>query len=61
MKAEITEKGCLVISAESPIEAYALKKYSVDWEAREASILISYDGEFLGSVLSLHDSNTAES
>jgi len=47
MKADISEIGCLVITPESCIEAYALKKWEPNYgfdtdPANESSIIIDY-------------------
>lgn len=37
MKATIDEKGCLTVQAETPLEAYALKKWSEEYQPQEPS------------------------
>lgn len=37
MKATIDEKGCLTVQAETPLEAYALKKWMDEFQPQEPS------------------------
>jgi len=52
MKAEIDAKGVLIVSAETPIELYALRKWGEDgWE------LAAVDDNFLYLKKFIHEEN----
>lgn len=53
MQVNINSTGVLTVTSESPIEAYALKKWLKDWENSESALYIDTGNQYNPSAVSL--------
>ena len=53
MQVNISSTGVLTVTSESPIEAYALKKWLEDWDNSESTLYIEVENQYNPSTCSL--------